>query len=121
MVSMADRRGSHRELNAFDVDLLRVQDLTVRTQADVEDAAAVALTRGAIAGSAAAARRAKEDGQHLFAATDQVAVDLVHQAALDRHVDRGAEQDQDHAQDEHAPGDQAPANAGEQPVHSLIV
>ena len=49
-----------RELDAVDVHLLRVQDLAVGSQADVEDAAAVALAGCAIAGLGRGRRAAAE-------------------------------------------------------------
>src|SRR5262249_12636013 len=101
------------------VHTLRVEHLAVAAQANIEDTAAVALAIGL--GWVPLARPREQLRPRLLAAAVQVAIDLVAKAARDGGVDRRTQQDQDGAQDEHAPGDEAPANAREQPVHGLIV
>ena len=110
----------HRPGRVLVVHTLRVEHLTSPTQTDVEHAAAVALAIFVRAPATPPGWR-EQRRPSLLATAVQIAIDLVDQATRDRDVDRRAEQHQDGAQDEHAPRDEAPADAREQPVHALIV
>jgi hypothetical protein len=102
--------------------------LLVRLQRQEKHAAAVALGappwRARSGVDAAAGRKQNRDG--LLAAAEQVAVNLVHQAARESRVHAGAQQDEDQAGNQQIPTDQAPANTREQalhdkPIYSLMV
>src|SRR5262249_46665598 len=101
------------------VHTLRVEPLAVAAQPNIEDTAAVALA--IVLGWVPLARPREQLRPRLLAAAVQVAIDLVDEAARDGDVDRRTHRHQDGAQEVHAPGAQAPANACEQPVHGLIV
>ena len=133
LVAIAELNGGEHRLRRlrpfqfWQCDVLRIaQHRSVRFEAHVERAAAVAFDTAPWQTRAHVVRPAREEQERdrLLAAADQVAVDLVQKAARQRHVDARAEQHQDQAENEDVPADQAPADAREECLHepqSLMV
>ena len=100
--------------------LLRVgQNRAIGHQRQKEDAATIALGRPAWSARATFVRPAawKQDRYSLFAAAEQIAVNLVQQAARQCDIDAAAEQQQDQPQNQDVPADQPPADAREKSLH----
>jgi hypothetical protein len=109
------------------VYLLRVgRHRPIRQERNVEDAAVIALRAAArnARPRLAAPSWQKQERDRLLATTEQIAVNLVEQAARQCHVHARAQQDENQPEDEHIPAHQAPPDTGEQalePAHPELV